>query len=352
MTFAVLTPNAISTPVDLSRSAFRKQILPLGSINYKGRTIAFTREYLADLAASFKKAAFDQVPFVLADQDNRHTMDPERFRGEVRGMELTNTGLDAIIEFPDEASAAAVRSNPNLGVSARIVEGMTRADGKSFPRAIQHVLGTLDPRVNGLQPWQAVNLSGYNSDIQVVDLTAEAYQEVTVPPTTEKPEPDTVDDLTDEEVMAILASVADDDDDPEDLDEPAVEPELAGASLSADDRKAIDLANSRADTAAEQVRELRQQMATERFGFERDRLISAGCPPYYVELARPILEQPDSVVIDLANSDGATADATALIRTLLGGLAGTVDLAVEKGTSEADPQATADEQALTRWPEG
>ena len=59
---AILTPVQTGSPVDLSRTLFRKQILPIGTINYKGRKIAFTKEYLTDLANAFKTAAFDQVP--------------------------------------------------------------------------------------------------------------------------------------------------------------------------------------------------------------------------------------------------------------------------------------------------
>lgn len=146
---------------------FKKQVLKIGQIDYQGRTLDFTRDYLEELARNFTGKAYDQVPFVLADGENRHTMDPERFRGEVKGVEVTDDGLHALIELTDEG-ARVVEQNPRLAVSARIVEDHPKG------RALQHVLGTLDPRATGMKPWEAIELS--SGSPPVIDLTAATFR--------------------------------------------------------------------------------------------------------------------------------------------------------------------------------
>ena len=137
--------------------------------HYDGRKIAFTRDYLAGLVKAFAARAYDAVPFQFADADNRHTNKPEQRRGTVKALELTDDGLDVLIEAGPDA-AAHLREYPDLGVSASIVEAAPRADGRFFPAAIKHVLGTLDPRITGMRQWQAVEAS---SPWQCVDFTAD-----------------------------------------------------------------------------------------------------------------------------------------------------------------------------------
>src|ERR1035441_8319817 len=57
-------------------------VLPVGDVEYKGRTLHFTLNYLKGLAGAFTARAYDQVAFQLADAQNTHTNDPERFRGD------------------------------------------------------------------------------------------------------------------------------------------------------------------------------------------------------------------------------------------------------------------------------
>ena len=67
-----------------------------------------------------------------------------------------------------------LKENPRLGVSARIVEDYARSDGKHYPAAIQHVLGTLDPRIPGLGAWQAIEAATPVPDT-VIDLSASTF---------------------------------------------------------------------------------------------------------------------------------------------------------------------------------
>lgn len=53
------------------------------------------------------------------------------------------------------------------------MEGYDRADGRHYPAAVQHVLGTLDPRIPALGDWQPVDFSnGYDDGPEhLIDLS-------------------------------------------------------------------------------------------------------------------------------------------------------------------------------------
>jgi len=176
MTSAVLTPFTAGAAVELGNRLWRKKVLPVGDVEYKGRTLHFTRDYLGRLVSAFQNRAYDQVPFQLADHENRHSNDPERTRGEVESMELGDDGLYITARLTEDGEKV-LAANPKLGVSARIVEGYQRSDGKFFGEAVQHVLGTLDPRIPGLGAWQAIEAASPVPDT-VLDLTAESFTDL------------------------------------------------------------------------------------------------------------------------------------------------------------------------------
>ena len=173
MTAAVLTPFTAAEAVELGNRLWRKRVLPVGDVEYKGRMLHFTRDYLGQLVAAFQNRAYDQVPFQLADAANSHTNDPERTRGEIRSMDLEDDGLYITAELTEDGERV-LTANPRLGVSARIVESYDRSDGKHFPAAVQHVLGTLDPRIPGLGAWQAIEAASPVPDT-VIDLSASVF---------------------------------------------------------------------------------------------------------------------------------------------------------------------------------
>ena len=173
MTAAVLTPFTAAEAVELGNRLWRKRVLPVGDVEYKGRLLHFTKDYLGQLVAAFTSRAYPQVPFQLADAQNTHTNDPERFRGEVTSMELGDDGLYVVAEVTPRGEEV-LRENPKLGVSARIVEDYARSDGKHYPAAIQHVLGTLDPRIPGLGAWEAIEAASPVPDT-VIDLSASNF---------------------------------------------------------------------------------------------------------------------------------------------------------------------------------
>lgn len=354
----IQAPIAAAPAVDLSRTLWRKQVLKAGTINYAGRKLTFDRDYLTDLAASFKAGAYDQVPFVLATADNAHNLLPERVRGEVKALEVTADGLDALIELSDEG-AAIVKDNPRLGVSCRIAEGLEQADGRSFSRAVNHVLGTLDPRITGMRPWEAVELSTPGE--AVVDLTSATYEEATVPELTEDevtqlrallsanpaagqppaadPAPGEPDDAAIEAAVAAL------------LADPDPDPEPAGASLSADPGpSAIDLARAETAEAKQMAVQMRRELWDAKLASEAEVLLSKGYAPAVVDLCRPLLygngvTVDDPSVVDLSNSGGSPLNVADQVRKLLEAVGPQIDLSAEHGYAVPATRRTAPQQA-------
>ena len=176
MTAAIFAPFYTSAALELANSGlWEKRLLPVGSISYEGRKIDFDQGYLQQLADAFRQRSHNQVPFQLAGSDNKHTNALGNYGGEVLNMRAGPDGLWITVK-PTERAAEILRANPKLGVSARIVEDYARADGEFFPAAIQHVLGTLDPRVVGLGPWQEVTEMANGID-QVIDLSGGTWDD-------------------------------------------------------------------------------------------------------------------------------------------------------------------------------
>lgn len=166
----VRTPIADGDVVELGNGIYRKQVLRPLEIDYRGRKIRFDRGYFDNVASSFRAQAFDTVPFVLAPENNSHTMAAERGAyGEVLGMESSDDGLFATLRLSEEAERI-VQANPKFGVSVRVKEQYTRPDGQHYPAAMQHLLGTWDPKITGLSPWEPVDLSN-EPGTEVIDLS-------------------------------------------------------------------------------------------------------------------------------------------------------------------------------------
>lgn len=389
MTNAVLTPERRGTLVELGNGLWRKQILPSTTITYKGRKISFDREYLEHLVTSFKKQACGAVAFQLADATNQHTNDPERRRGTVVDLEVTDDGLDAIIEL-DEDGSKLIQQYPDLGVSARIYENYERSDGKFFPAAMQHVLGTLDPHIAGMRPWQAVALSNDVSG-PVIDLSGSEFddgKEEDKPVATKNDlksilaklrEKGDEAELTDEELDQLLAITdamstsptaeqeelsdteldeliaqaeadasaespeeedsAEDEESEEGGDDvvPTTDPQLVAASQQHTEQ--LELANQQLSRQAIELAAVKAKLATQQFEAEQRTFAQQyGIPPRITELARPLLEGDDGHVIQLANGD--EVDAGAVMRKVLMELGSTVkalDLSALMGSSEDEP---------------
>jgi hypothetical protein len=380
---ALLTPFDRGNAIELGNRLWRKRVLPVGDVQYQGRTLHFTPKYLTGLADAFKTRAYDQVSFQLADAANTHTNDPERHRGTIVAMDAEPDGLYITLE-PTPRGEQVLRENPYLGVSARIVEQYQRSDGAFYPAAVQHVLGTLDPRIPGLGAWQTIEAA--NTPSVVIDLTGATYagQEVeTMPEMTPQQQanltkllnmdpaaldrmlgvqappaaptaptapsaggPD--DELTDQELADLIDAL-------DDSELGQVEEDLyaqtgaamATTGLTAEAQMAIDLANSRADETERQLGVFQTRFEAQAFDAEKRSLMDLGVPPYITDLARPLL-QGSGHTIDLSN--GQRVDAGQVMRKVLSEyakMAQMLDLNVELGSPMDEPPGAGPSAAET-----
>lgn len=403
----LLTPVDLSAAVQAGPRVFRKQVLAKRTIDYPlpdgtTRTVAFDDAYLTDLAESYKAGAYDMVPFQLAGPDNRHNEDPRNYGGRVLGAEVTEDGLDVIVELSEDAAALVEKTGGRLGVSARIKEQLQHVDGRTFKRAIRHVLGTLDPRMTGLRPWEPIDLSRDDGD-DVVDLSTFTYKGETVARITSSltaaeleqlesfaanagidlsveydDEPDLGSDEGDEPEHFAGDDAQDELDDhegDEDTDDEStgvddtvdnVEPltdeeldalldaEIASLSLSNDDDTddTLDLASGMVADADDETQVHRRSAATARYELARERYGKAGVPPYLLDLARPILEvdEHDTTSLDLASpATGDPIDVRGIVVGLLDAFRGTVDLSTEAGHAHHDADGEHTETVADAW---
>lgn len=375
---SVITPSFAGT-FDLSvdddgRLAFWKQILPLREIHYTAadgsrQRLDFNEPYLTDLA---NNKAVDKVGFLLADTNNAHTMDPERWRGDVTEFKIRDdlpnpehNGLWGKIVFPNREAAKAVLDNPDLGVSARIREGVQKSDGSMISRGIIHVLGTLDPQVVGMAGWQTADLSMATDD--VLDLSNETFEEgnKTMAFDANKPLADyTEADIaafTEDELDSFLDAAADlFDGTLEEITAEVVTPEVTETKTKPEEvRETVSLSNeaqSQIDRANARASEALRRAAEAEWKTERETYMLAGVPPFLLDLSAPVLNRPDEFVVDLSNTDGAGVeiDVSKIVRQLLDAAQGTVDLSVENGhggTFKTGDGEDPDKALLDLWAE-
>lgn len=401
MTTTLLTPFDFSNATKVGRTRFRKQILPLRTINYKGQKITFDRPFLQDMVRNFKAGAYDQVPFVLADGENRHNESPENFRGYVADLVLTEDGLDAVLDL-SKAGARLVQDNPDLGVSARIFQDIVR-NGRKMGKVLRHVCATMDPRVTGMRPWQAVDLSG-GEQFEVVDLTSETYQEGnTMPKGTlklgkvdAKNKTATIDlsALNDEEFKALVLDLAaaeddveidpetgkpvvvkpvEDELDPDEFEGDEEDPEGGDAVVPSTgeqppatptqssavkkrkttvEEEAIDNGNEVA-SLSNRLDAFETAQRASAWATKKAALAGAGVPPFLLDLAEPHMLAKSGQTIDLSN--GESVSTTETIDKMLQGYVGMVDLNPEMGhaieLSNVGGENDPDQAYLTAWAE-
>jgi hypothetical protein len=209
--------DAVRTPLDnapmlaLGNRRFRKEVLKLGDVHYAGGTFPVTPDYLHKVVTAFDSGAIKRVPFQLADASNSHTEDPLRRFGTVLALHQTDNGLDAVIEL-DEEAARLVEKDPEFGVSVLIKHDRTTGEGQRYDAVLAHVLGTTDPVLTSLAPWQP-ELAASQDSGQVLDLlalTAPRDPQATPPGADPDPKekPPVATTLTDEQAATLDALAA------------------------------------------------------------------------------------------------------------------------------------------------
>lgn len=384
MTTTLLTPYDFSNATRVGRTKFRKQILPLRTIDYKGNKITFDRPFLQEMVRNFKARAYDQVPFVLANDRNEHNENPENFRGFVTDLVLTEDGLDAVLDL-SKAGARLVASNPQLGVSARIFQNIVR-NGRTMGKVLRHVCATMDPRVTGMRPWQAVDLSAAEQ-FEVVDLTSETYQGRntnmpkgkglrlgSVDPKTKTATIDLA-ELSDDEFEALIDLAGDDEEveidpvtkkpvrkvpveddlDPDEIEDPEADAEDEDVDPDAEDAvvpgtgetpPSTSAVKKRKTTVEEEAIDNGSEVATlsnkvdafmagqrkANWDTQAAAFVGAGVPPFIVDLAEPFMLDADDHVIELSNG-GGSHNVKETLTKMLKGFTGLIDLTPEMGHS-------------------
>jgi hypothetical protein len=301
-------PTALQTPIrqgqaeKVGKRLYRKQLLPVGSVEHEGKELKFSKEYLTKLAANFNAGKMDQVPFILVNERNEHTQDPEKVRGDVTAMEVYDDGLYALAELT-ERGEQLVKDNPKLGVSARINQD---------DMVIEHMAGTVNPVAKGMKAWEAINLS--NDDVTLLDLSDGEFKVASesadsndgVPKDSLKPEQlkrlaaladrlkdkdvSDRDTLTDEDIAKLLGS-----------EEETEEPEPV-AALSKEAQEKIDLAQKDAREAKAKADAAADRQAEAEWKLTEQKYLNDGVPPSILKLAKPHLSKASSVV-ELSNAD-------------------------------------------------
>lgn len=393
----LLTPTTRGKGSKLGGRTYRKQILKRGSLDYRQpdgttRKLKFDDALFNDLTTAFHQKAYDSAKVFAAGADNAHTVDVDRVRGTVVDLVPSEdgSGLDALVSL-SESGARLVDEHPDMGVSARIVEGLARGDGKAWPRALHHVLLTTDPRVTGLSPWQSVDLSNDPDGAVVIDLSGATLTTTeqgsvmgdlsdndierivarlseqgigeTLTESATDSDPESIDwgaffddGVSESDVADFFAEMDEGDDysdDHDDHDEGYADEDLIGAGTGGQtdlsntyDPVYFDLAAQNA-ALTDQMSRMHAQMAAQEWAAERDQLLGQGVPPAMLDLAEPVLSASASGhTIDLSNDQGETVDVAGVVRGLLRHHIGFVDLSAEKGHAVGAPVSADDTAAL------
>lgn len=336
MTDVVLTPTALSDSVELTKQKngkyrFRKQIAPVGQFDYKGSNLDLSYERLKDTVKSYKEHAFDQVPFQLAGANNAHSADPRLTEGSIVG--LTADKKDGLVgEFELSAEGAdIVRKNPQLGVSAKLVYGRKVANGQSWPIALEHVLGTLNPHVTGMSPWEEVNLSNDEDAESTTDMSEGLF--------TDDDDDDDDDDILadDAELAEFLASLKEEEESGSEEDSQEKEGESGvtqtiekNKDTSSNGENDLDLVKLAHEETNNKVVELTAQLNEQKWGREADALVAEGVPPRMVELAHDLMVSTDESAVELSGGQ-ESFDYKSVVRKILEEAKGVVELSGEKG---------------------
>lgn len=322
---AILSPLLEHESIELSEKPglWKKQILPAGKFNYKGETIDFD-EIGREAKSAFDAKALDQVAFQLADSGNNHNFDPRNYRGELVDVDYQpgkgTFGVYDFSKFPDVQDL--LTKNPKFGVSAQIERNLERGDGKKFKYAFSHVLGTLNPRVTGMKPWERVQLSNDANWDEVLDLSATEVKSAVTDTKKEEKETYSLSKEEYEKFQTFLKT----------LDE--VEESEIGLSNGEDGEEqdeAITLANQRAEDALKLARQSEIKLAKSEWNSKSAELVRDGVPPKMLELAQPLMERPDSDVKSIQLSNSESLDPKSIVLSVLEEAKGTIDLSAAKG---------------------
>jgi len=163
---------------------FRKHILNLGDLHYKGKTLTLDEDWFSRVKANFDSGvSMAQVP--LANDRNEHSEDPLRNTGEVIGIERDGRKVYDLIDVRDPEVAQRLADGRIMGASAflHLDYEDTRTGQKVGPALLHHCL-TNRPHVLDLEPYEEVVAA--TADLEEDGFVVLASPEEPVPPTREE----------------------------------------------------------------------------------------------------------------------------------------------------------------------
>ena len=353
MTEILLGPTLTDGPTTKVRDKttgktyYKKRILPEGTFDYKTSSgekvkLDLTAGELQNFVQSFKDKAYDEVPFQFGKHDN----DPTIRKGTMVSVEhVPGKGLDGYFELDSEA-ASYVQKYPNFGVSPRLVLGIERADGKKFAGAIQHVAGTVVPRMTGMGSWEKIELSeseDTDADTPIFDLSTEFIKIERDRKVVDVTKPDEGQTFTlsseDYEFFQKMKK---------DYEEITSEgtggtPSPGTVELSEETKAEISAAKKAADDAIAGLATIKAQATANEWAAKKQYLLSQGVPPAALDLADPVMTAVDSTVYDLSTPEGPVK--VSAKEQMLGQLElmkGMIDLSGEKGHGFGGQQPVVD----------
>lgn len=173
-------------PVPKARGrVFRKHILNLGDLHYKGKTLKLDDDWFSRVKQNFESGvSMTQVP--LADSKNQHTEDPLSNAGEVVGLERQGNKVYSLVDIRDPDVAQRIADGRIMGASAFLHMDYedTRTGKKVGPALLHHCL-TNRPHVLDLEPYEEV-VAATGADLEEDGFTVLASPEGSRMPTKEE----------------------------------------------------------------------------------------------------------------------------------------------------------------------
>jgi hypothetical protein len=185
MDLVIIPASASSEPyVELgskgtSGAVFRKHVLTLGDLHYKGKTYKLDDGFYSTLKKNFDDGvSMCQVP--VANEKNEHTEDPLRNAGEVVGLEREGNKVYTIVDVRNPDVAKGIRNKTIMGASAMLSLDYkdSRTDQRVGPALLHHCI-TNRPHVLDLDPYEeviaatAADLDDTDSESPIVLATEE-----------------------------------------------------------------------------------------------------------------------------------------------------------------------------------
>lgn len=151
---------------------FRKHILNLGDLHYKGKTLKLDEDWYGQLKSNFDGGvSMAQVP--LADDQNKHTEDPLRNAGEVIGLERNGSKVYSLVDIRDPEVAQRIADGRIMGASAFLhLDYEDSRTGRRVGPALLHHCLTNRPHVLDLEPYEEVMAATADNERETIVLAS------------------------------------------------------------------------------------------------------------------------------------------------------------------------------------